>query len=131
MLVIDASVAVKWVLPEPGSREAGALRGALDLIAPSLVIVEIGNAVWKSALRGDITKSDALEALKTAVAHFDWIVPADDLALDATAMAISLRHPVYDCLYLVLAQRENAALITADERMFAAARKAKVKVTRL
>jgi predicted nucleic acid-binding protein len=59
MIVVDASVAVKWVLPEADSGPAVALREADALIAPSLVIAEIGNALWKSVLRGDVDKSDA------------------------------------------------------------------------
>jgi predicted nucleic acid-binding protein len=131
-LVIDASVAVKWILPEPGSDDAAALRTAdADLIAPSLVVAEIGNAIWKAARRGDIGRSDAAKALRTAVAHFSAIMPFDDLAETAIEMAIDLRHPIYDCLYLALARRENAPLATADEAMVAAARKAKVKVRRV
>ena len=45
MMVVDASVAVKWVLPERDSAPAVALRGTDALIAPSIVIAEIGNAL--------------------------------------------------------------------------------------
>jgi predicted nucleic acid-binding protein len=131
-LVVDASVAVKWVLPEPGSDQAAALRTEEpDVIAPSLIVAEIGNALWKSALRKDLSRSEALDALRIATAHFNRLIGFEDLAADAMALAIDGRHPVYDCLYLALARRENAALVTADEAMIAAARKAKIKVRRL
>ncbi|MFL6803979.1 MAG: type II toxin-antitoxin system VapC family toxin [Xanthobacteraceae bacterium] len=45
----------------------------------------------------------------------------------AITLAIDLRHPIYDCFYLALAQRENTAIVTADERLFAAARKAPIQ----
>ena len=130
--VVDASVAVKWVLPEPGSDQAAALRTEEpDVIAPSLVVAEIGNALWKSALRKDLGRSQALDGLRIATAHFSRLIGIEDLATDAMALAIEGRHPIYDCFYLALARRENAALITADEAMIAAARKAKIKVRRL
>ena len=66
-LVVDASVAVKWVLDEPATEHAVALRASdRDLIAPSLVHAEIGSALWRAVLRGDVTPSVASNALKVA-----------------------------------------------------------------
>jgi predicted nucleic acid-binding protein len=131
-LVVDASVATKWVVPEHGSAAAAALREAdADLIAPALIIAEIGNALWKKALRGEIERREAPQALELALFHFREIMPLEDLAGTAVNLAIELRHPIYDCFYLALAERENAPLATADEAMIAAARKAKIKVRRI
>jgi predicted nucleic acid-binding protein len=123
MMVVDASVAVKWVLPEPDSGRAVALRGTDALIAPSLVIAEVGNALWKSVLRGDVEKSDASAALQIAVAHFERIVSIDQLAARALELAVDLRHPIYDCLYLALAEREQIPIVSADARLLSAARR--------
>ena len=62
-LVIDASVALKWVLDEPGGAEAEAL---LDeaLIAPGLWLIEAANALWKRAGRGEISPDEAAERLQ-------------------------------------------------------------------
>ncbi len=54
-----------------------------------------------------------------------------ELANRALSLAIELQHPIYDCFYLALAQRENALLITADERLLSAARRARLKARRL
>src|SRR6202521_1644696 len=121
MIVVDASVAVKWVLPEPDSGPAVALREAGAVIAPSLVVAEIGNALWKSVLRGDVDKSDAYAALQIAVAHFDRIVSIDQLAARALELAVDLRHPIYDCLYLALAERERVPIVSADAKLLSAA----------
>ena len=64
-LVIDASVAVKWLLPEDGREEALRLQDLyqdekIDLIAPSLLGVEVANVLWKRARRGDLTSAAAL-----------------------------------------------------------------------
>ena len=122
MIVVDASVAVKWVLPESDSGPAVALRGTDTLIAPSLVIAEIGNALWKNVLRGDVDRSDAFAALQIAVAHFERVVPIDELAARALELAVGLRHPIYDCLYLALAEREGVPIVSADAKLLSAAK---------
>jgi predicted nucleic acid-binding protein len=38
------------------------------------------------------------------------------------ALAIRLKHPIYDCFYLALAERKRCALVTADARLIAAAK---------
>jgi predicted nucleic acid-binding protein len=122
-LVVDASVAVKWVLPEPGSERAVAIRTAdEDLIAPSLVCAEIGSAIWRASVRGDFSAAEAREYLKIATAHYQRIIPLEELADAAIALAIRLKHPIYDCFYLALAARERCALITADARLIEAAK---------
>jgi predicted nucleic acid-binding protein len=123
-LVVDASVAVKWVLPETGSERAAALRADDDdLIAPSLVCAEVGSAIWRVALRGDVPATEAREQLEIAIAHYRQIIPLEQLADAAIALAIRLRHPIYDCFYLALAERERCGLITADARLIAAAQR--------
>jgi predicted nucleic acid-binding protein len=125
-LVIDASVAAKWVLPEDGAEKAAALRDtAEDLIAPSLIVAEIGNAIWKRAIGGELLTADALQAHKIAVSLLARLVPLTDLGARATELAIELRHPIYDCFYLALAERERCAHITADTRLMRAAKRIK------
>ncbi len=131
-LVVDASVAAKWVLPEAHSERANALRAAGEpVIAPDLVYAEIGNAVWKRAIRGEITVGIALEALATATGLFSKLVSIGSLAPHATELAIALEHPIYDCFYLALAEQERAPLITADKRLLAAAKRTKNIAVRL
>lgn len=119
-LVIDASVALKWVLDEPGGAEAEAL---LDeaLIAPGLWLIEAANALWKRAGRGEISPDEAAERLQ-ALLNAPVATPRaeDDLA-SALSLSSQLAHPVYDCLYLALAIREDTQVVTADTRFFAVA----------
>jgi predicted nucleic acid-binding protein len=130
--VVDASVAVKWILPESGSSAAAALRELNDdLSAPSLIAVEVGNALWKAVRRGSVTRSEALEGFEAALISLQSLIPIEELRVRALTLAIELRHPIYDCFYLALAQRENALLVTADEAMLTAARKAKIKARRI
>lgn len=124
-LVVDASVVVKWVVGESGSDRASALRDESDLIAPSQLVSEVGNALWKAVRRRDVAASDAIPALRSVLRAFDALVPNEQLHERALALAIELDHPIYDCFYLALAERERAPLISADKRLIAAAKKAK------
>ena len=123
-LVIDASIAAKWVLPEPDSDRAAHLRTREpDLIAPSLIIAEIGSAVWKRARLGEIDVQDAVAAVTTAISIIRTIHPIEQLIGRATEIAIELDHSIYDCFYLALAERERAPIITVDRRLSAAVMK--------
>jgi predicted nucleic acid-binding protein len=124
-LVVDASVAALWVLDQEGSARASALRAENDLIAPSLIAAEIGSALWKAVRRGDATRAEALIALDAAFLAIDRLIPIEDLRGRALEIAIELKHPIYDCFYLALAERERAPLITADKRLIAVDKRAK------
>jgi predicted nucleic acid-binding protein len=131
-IVVDASVAVGWFLPEGYSAAATALREQdAQLIAPSLIAAEIGNAMWKAARRGNIQGADAIIAIETALIWFESLIPIEELRIRALALALDLKHPIYDCFYLALAERENCPVVTADEAMIAVARKAKIKIRRI
>jgi predicted nucleic acid-binding protein len=110
-LVIDASVAVKWVLPEHGAERAAALRGQPDeLIAPTLIAAEIGSTMRKQVAANQLAAAEALSAAEIATGLLNRLVPIPELAGRALELAIELRHPIYDCFYLALAEREEAAL---------------------
>jgi predicted nucleic acid-binding protein len=122
-LVIDASVAAKWVMPEPGADRAASLREADDeLIAPSLIAAEIGSAIWKRAMWRELSLTDATHATEAALALLTRLVPMEELTTRALEMAIGLKHPIYDCFYLALAERERAPLICADAALAAKAK---------
>ena len=120
-IVVDASVAVKWVLRESGSDAADALLDDDSLIAPAIWLAEAGNALWRRTRMAEITAVEAHERLtelqKAPVASLA-IGPHLDRALD---LAISLNHPIYDCLYLAVALHQDAHVVTADRRFAAAA----------
>lgn len=124
-LVVDASVAAQWALSEPGTERAIALRSRDDLIAPSLIVAEIANALWKAERRGELKSADALAAMNTILIPFEALIPNEDLRQRALEIAIELDHPIYDCFYLALAERERCAMMTADKRLLAAGKKFK------
>jgi predicted nucleic acid-binding protein len=62
-LVVDASVVVKWVVDEPGTPQALALRRH-RLYAPDLLAAECANVPWKKVRRNELTESEALFATR-------------------------------------------------------------------
>jgi predicted nucleic acid-binding protein len=118
MLVLDASVAVKWFVEEPGTAAALALLTHDEsLIAPDLVIAEVANVAWKHLMRGDLRRQQIAHVPGALPRMFAELWPTRWLASRAFEIAAELRHPVYDCLYLALAEREGATLVTADRRL--------------
>jgi len=117
-MIIDASVAFKLVVPEPGFEAAVALAGSTSLTAPDLIFAELANAIWRfSGRERTFNWSIAAAKVRTLI---DRVVPNEDLLPDALRLAIELSHPAYDCFYLALAIAEDDVLITADRRFHAA-----------
>lgn len=118
-VVVDASVALKWVLDEPGKEAADALLEE-ELIAPELWLLEAANALWRRARRGEISAEEAQERLAELFNAPVTTSAIENDLLAAAELANVLGHPVYDCLYLALAIRENTHVVTADSRFHTA-----------
>ena len=107
-LVIDASIALKRVLDEPGQEEAEALLHE-GLVAPDWWMVEAASALSRHARRSAITAAEAETRLARLSAAPVTGVPAKDLLGPALRLAVALDHPIYDCLYLALAISEDTS----------------------
>ena len=116
-VVIDASVAVKWVVPEIASEEALRLRGRSTFFAPELLTIECTNILWKKVRLGELTVEEALLSCGIlAMSDIDF-VPMAALMEESLRLAITYNHPAYDCVYLALAAERNAPFLTADEKL--------------
>lgn len=115
--VIDASIAIKWVVEESGTEEALNLRRETSLMAPDLLIAECANILWKKVQRGELSKDEASLAARLLQGADIELVPTRSLLEAATLAAIELDHPAYDCLYLALAAARGCSFVTADERL--------------
>lgn len=120
--VVDASVAVKWVVPENGSDRARLLAQA-KLEAPDLLSVECANILWKKVRLGHLTRREAADCLRLLLGMPVALVGSRELLDSALRLSLELDHPVYDCLYLALALQRRFPLVTADEKLAKAARK--------
>ncbi len=115
-LVVDSSVAIKWVVQEQGTEQALALR-RYRLSAPDLLAAECANVLWKKVRRGDMNEAEAVVAAGLLELSGVDLVPMRGMLAQATRLALDLDHPAYDCLYLVLAQSTDRHFVTADERL--------------
>jgi predicted nucleic acid-binding protein len=115
-LVIDASIAVKWVVEETGTADALSLRRQARLIAPDLLLAECANILWKKVRRDELSKDEALLAARLLQGADIELLPTRSLLEAATSIAIGLDHPAYDCVYVALAAANNCRFVTADQR---------------
>lgn len=127
LLIVDASVAAKWYLPEELSEEAVRLleagaRSETRLIAPSLLGPELGNVLWHCYRRGDVSRDrvrEAWVAFENAPLSF---VGTESLMPAALEIAVGYGCTVYDALYVALAAAhhyEPGVLLTADRKLVA------------
>lgn len=121
-LVVDSSVAIKWLVPEPYSEQARLIlndyqKGELDLLAPDLIYAEVGNIVWKKQAFQGLAVTDAQLVIDTFRTLTFSITPTAVLLADAYSLAVRHQRTVYDMLYVALGQQENCRFVTADEKL--------------
>ena len=123
-LVVDASVAMKWYIPEAGSIQAAALlEGDRQLLAPELLVAEFGNVLWKKVRRGELAPDQAQAIADALVSACPLtLYPMSPLLGTALEIATTFQRSVYDAIYLALAVAEEGSLITADAKLFHALR---------
>ena len=125
VLVLDASVAVKWFLPptaESLTDEADQLlqlfiRREVDFAVPDVFWAELANVFWKAIRQNRLTKAEAELALVSLTERKLPTVPSVDVIQVAFAIANAFQRSVYDSIYVAVAVQLNAQLITADERL--------------
>lgn len=120
-VVVDASVAVKWFIPEVHSAGAARLLDSdVVLSAPDLIGPEFGNTLWKKVRRAEVTHVEAGEILSAFAGIPLDIYPSAALLPAAFEIAVTLDQSVYDSLYLALAVAANCELVTADAKFHSA-----------
>lgn len=117
-VVVDAAVAVKWFVPETHSTEAGRLLDPQhELLAPDLLLPEVGNVLWKKVRRRELREEEARLVLR-GLGHVPLeIYPSSPLAALALEIGLATGRTVYDALYLALAETRQCRLVTADKRL--------------
>ncbi len=117
--VVDASVAVKWYVPEIHSDKATVLLDDdCELHAPDLLVPEFGNILWKKFVRKELGDSEIIPIVRALQTVPLRIYSSRELLEGAVEIATHTSRTVYDCLYLTLAVSLNHPLVTADDRLF-------------
>src|SRR5215469_4485976 len=117
-VVVDASVILAWSHAGDSRRDAAAraIGSRVSLVAPSIIEAEVGNGLWL----GLHTGRGNVEAARTSLANLPRYVRLESyhtLSMRALDIALALDHPIYDCYYLALAEREATRVVTFDERL--------------
>ncbi len=117
--VVDASVAIKWFVPEihtPAARHL--LNQGRQLIAPDFIWAEMGNAVWKKKRRKEISHEEARDMVLLIKDLRIETFSTKEIMEPAWELAERLDTAVYDCLYLALALMKDAVFVTADRKFY-------------
>jgi predicted nucleic acid-binding protein len=126
VVIVDTSIALKWVMDEDDSTKAAALLSRwfvqeTTVLAPTLLMYELTNAIYKHVRKGEIDLNDASQALDDALLGFVEFVSPGDSSLSRRAIQLAHQYKLpatYDAYYLALAERENCDYWTADERLW-------------
>ena len=116
-VVVDASVAVKWVVEESGTAEALEILKRHSLSSPDLLVAECANILWKKVKRGELDEEEAVMAARLIQRSDVEILPTRALMESALKLAVELDHAACDCIYLSLALENGWSFVTADERL--------------
>lgn len=117
--VVDANVAIKWILPEIYSNFALRLRNPnYQLLVPDFFFPEITNIFWKRVKKGEMTLQEAKRDLRIMQGIPLQISPSFPLMSQALDIATRVDQAVYDCVYLTLAIKHNCQMVTADQRFY-------------
>ena len=118
MFVVDASVVLKWFVPEIHSDRARRLLWTThQYFSPDLLFPEVGNAIWKKVRRGELTAEEGRRLAVDISGIAVQTVSTRGLMIDAHALAVTTGVTVYDAMYLALAVRLKTEMITADDRL--------------
>jgi len=129
-MILDSSTIVKLLVQEPFSDRAqklveDALSRGEELSVPDIALAEVLNALWKyHKLLNELSTEEFHEAVRDALRLWSVLKPykTEELALEACEIALAEKLTIYDALYLALARRLGARLLSFDERMLTAAR---------
>ena len=125
--VVDASVAVKWFVPETHSTEAVVLiDGSHELHAPELIIAELGNILWRKQRQQLLASSDARQIVRK-FRDFDIFFHSHQRTSSSAYVGAELSgQTVYDWTYLALAASLSCTFVTADAKFYRALEKTSI-----
>ena len=126
--VVDASVAVKWYIPEIYEQEANRLQFGGDILhAPELILPEFSNIIWKKVRFGEITEKEGKKIIDAFASRNIQFHSHQSIIKSAFTGAVITNRAVYDWTYLALAIALSCEFVTADEKFYKALEQTKLK----
>lgn len=120
MIVLDCSAAVEMVRETPcGLGFRGLVLDGETVIASELFHAEVRNVFWKYTRAGFLSVDAAQRYIAQALDLVDEFVPIEQNAAESFVESVRQNHSVYDMLYLTLARRNAATLLTVDKKLVA------------
>ncbi len=116
-MIIDASVAFKWLVEEEDSETALSLLEQSDLFAPILLMHEVANGLWKKSQRQQIQPSVSFSNEINRIPQLVQLVDETQHVARALELGREFGHAVYDCIYLAMAEARSDILVTADAKL--------------
>ena len=124
IVVLDCSAAIEIVLKRENGKRLGEIVGTAEkTLSSELFRIEAANVISKYYRGNYIKKSDCDKILELAESLVDEFIPIKENSLESMHEAIRLSHSAYDMLYLTLARRIGATLVTLDRRLNTIAKK--------
>jgi predicted nucleic acid-binding protein len=125
-LCLDASVAVKWFVPEQGQAEALGLweryAAGEQIVEPDLFFVEVANGLRHHGQAGNLTENELAQAVELLQSLQVESRPAQELVAEALRLAGELALTVWDAMYVAVVREQQAELWTADETLYGRSR---------
>ena len=121
-LVLDSSIAAKWVLPESDAAKALALRDDIrknvhEVLAPDVFPIEVGHALTRAERQGRVSQADGLSLWTEVMKDCPQLFASLPLMPKAYALSSQTRIGIYDALYLRLSEEEQCKMVSADNRL--------------
>lgn len=120
-LIIDASIAIAWFVDQPLSPQALRLAELhTPLLALDVLPVEMASSAWRLAQERTITADYAAHIVSNITVNEISVCASAPYIVPATHLALSLQHPVSECLYLACARDIGGQMVTTNARLLAA-----------
>jgi len=118
IIILDTSAALD-ILLNKGNFEIykSEIEKADTVVAPEIYLSEITNVAWKYYKIAGFTHEEALSLAEDGINLIDQFIPVKELWKESLREAVNNNHPVYDCLYIVCARRNDGILLSQDKKL--------------
>ena len=127
--VLDANAGIEIILNRPKAVHFKAFINQCNkIISSDLYKAEVANTLWKYIIAGYLSKDKAADLLQLAQNLVDEYYEIDKNNSEALIESVRVKHSVYDMLYLTLARREGAILLSLDRKLLLLAKKNGIEI---